>query len=163
MIFYLQASSKCRILEEREDVKANVLQIKQADIEKSIMFYLENAFGNVTPSLRDSTKAEMMSKLLDNVDSGWLCIAHDLAREFCRVGRFLATKQLAVSEVKICERSYRREDERTLASMRVLAIIFHEQVLRKKAKSLQRQVIQAWKDKRDLDLEDLRLLKLRTT
>lgn len=148
-----------RISEEREDVKTNMLQIKQVNIENSIMLYLENAFQKVTPSLSDSTKAEIMSnKLFENVDSGWLCIAHDLAQEFCRVGRFLVAEQLAASAVEICERSYGREHERTLASMRLLAIIFHEQSRWREAESLQTQMIQVWKNKRDFDVEDPRLL-----
>lgn len=74
------------------------------------------------------------------------------------MGRFLATEQLAASAVEIRERSYGREHERTLASMRLLAITFHEQCRWREAESLQRQVIQVWKNKRDLDVEDPRLL-----
>lgn len=147
-----------RISEKREDVKTNVLQIKPVDIEKSITLYLENACHNVAPCLSDSTKAEIISKLLANVDSGWLRIAHDLAQEFLRVGRFLAAEQLAASAVEIRGRSYGREHAQTLASMRLLALAIHDQGRWREAETLQRQVIQVWKDKRDL--EDPRLLTL---
>ena len=147
---------QCWISEEREDVKTNVLQIMPVDIEKSLTLYLENACHNVAPRLSDSTKAEIMSKLLDNVDSGWLGIVHDLAQEFLRVGRFLAAEQYAAGAVEIRERSYGREHAQTLASMRLLALAFLDQGRWREAETLQRQVIQVWKDKRDL--EDPRLL-----
>ena len=120
--------------------------------------YLKNALQNVVPCLSDSTKAGILTKLLTDVDSGWLRIAQKLAEEFLRVGRFLAAEQLAASVVEIRERCYERGNRQTLESMRVLALAISDQGSWREAETLQRQSMQLWKDKGDL--EDFGLLTI---
>lgn len=147
-----------RISEERTDVKTSLIQIEPADIQQSIAVYLENALQNVVPCLSETTKVEIMTKLLTDVDPGWLRIAQKLAEELLRVGRFLAAEQLAASVVEIRERYYEQGDQQTLASMRVLALAISDQGRWREAEALQRQLIQLWKDKGNL--EDMELLTI---
>lgn len=66
------------------------------------MLYLRITFQKVTPSLSNSTKAEIISnKLFENIDLGWLCIVHGLARKFCKLEKFLTIEQLVVSMMEI--------------------------------------------------------------